>query len=62
LFSTTSSTSHAAWNGVGAPRNTPVEIIQKLNREINTALGDTNVKVRLAELGSHVPMGGIVAG
>jgi len=42
--------SHAAWNGVGAPRNTPVEIVHKLNREINTALGGTNVKVRLADL------------
>jgi hypothetical protein len=42
--------SHAAWNGVGAPRNTPVEIIHKLNREINAALGDTNVKVRQLDL------------
>ena len=38
--------SHAAWNGVGAPRNTPVEIIHKLNSEINAALGDTNVRSR----------------
>ena len=38
--------SHAAWNGVGAPRNTPVEIIDKLNSEINAALGDTNVRSR----------------
>ena len=38
--------SQAAWNGVGAPRNTPVEIIHKLNREINAALGDTNVRSR----------------
>jgi tripartite-type tricarboxylate transporter receptor subunit TctC len=49
--------SHAAWNGVGAPRNTPVEIIHKLNREINAALGDTNVKVRLADLGSTAFVG-----
>ena len=40
--------SHAAWNGVGAPRNTPVEIIHKLNREINAALGDTNVRISAA--------------
>jgi hypothetical protein len=33
-------------DGVGAPRNTPVEIIHKLNREINAALGDTNVRSR----------------
>lgn len=38
--------SQAAWNGVGAPRNTPVEIIHKLNREINAALGDTNLRSR----------------
>ena len=38
--------SQAAWNGVGAPRNTAVEIIDKLNREINAALGDTNVRSR----------------
>ena len=38
--------SQAAWNGVGAPRNTPVEIIHKLNSEINAALGDTNVRSR----------------
>jgi tripartite-type tricarboxylate transporter receptor subunit TctC len=41
-----------AWNGVGAPRNTPAEIIDKLNREINAALGDSNIKARLADLGS----------
>jgi len=38
--------SQAAWNGVGAPRNTPVEIIDKLNREINAALSDTNLRSR----------------
>jgi len=38
--------SQAAWNGVGAPRNTAVEIIDKLNREINAALGDTNLRSR----------------
>ena len=37
--------SQAAWNGVGAPRNTPVEIID-INREINAALGDTNLRSR----------------
>ena len=37
--------SHAAWNGVGAPRNTPVEIIHS-NSEINAALGDTNLRSR----------------
>ena len=46
--------SQAAWNGVGAPRNTPVEIIDKLNREINGALLDPKIKTRIAELGGMV--------
>ncbi|HET7021940.1 MAG TPA: tripartite tricarboxylate transporter substrate binding protein [Xanthobacteraceae bacterium] len=44
----------AAWNGVSAPKNTPPEIINNLNREINNALGDPKLKVRVAELGSRV--------
>src|SRR5262249_36012991 len=39
------------WAGVGAPRNTPAEIINKLNREINSALADPKMKARLADLG-----------
>jgi tripartite-type tricarboxylate transporter receptor subunit TctC len=39
-------------NGVGAPRNTPVEVLEKLNREINAALVDAKIKARLADLGS----------
>jgi tripartite-type tricarboxylate transporter receptor subunit TctC len=39
------------WNGVGAPRNTPTEIINKLNTEINAALADSKIKARLADLG-----------
>jgi tripartite-type tricarboxylate transporter receptor subunit TctC len=42
----------AAWIGVGAPANTPLEIIGKLNKEINAALADPKLKVTLAELGS----------
>jgi len=38
--------------GIGAPRNTPTEVIEKLNREINAALADPNLKARFAELGS----------
>ena len=38
--------------GVGAPRNTPGEIIDKLNREINVGLADPKIKDRLADLGS----------
>jgi tripartite-type tricarboxylate transporter receptor subunit TctC len=41
-----------AWNGVNAPKNTPAEIVGKLNRDINAALADPNFKTRLAELGA----------
>jgi tripartite-type tricarboxylate transporter receptor subunit TctC len=43
------------WVGIGAPKNTPVEIVDKLNKEINGALADPTIEARLAELGS-VPM------
>jgi tripartite-type tricarboxylate transporter receptor subunit TctC len=36
--------------GVGAPRNTPVEIVNKLNREINAGLADPKLKAQIAEL------------
>ena len=39
------------WTGVGAPKNTPPEIVDKLNKEINAALADPKMKARLAELG-----------
>jgi tripartite-type tricarboxylate transporter receptor subunit TctC len=45
------------WGGVGAPRNTPAEVINKLNREINAGLADPKLQARLAELGG-VPLGG----
>ena len=41
-----------AWYGVAAPGNTPAEIIDKLNKEINAGLADGKLKARLAELGS----------
>ena len=47
----------SAWQGVGAPRNTPAEIIAKLNNEINTGLDDPKLKVRLADLGGTVIAG-----
>jgi len=40
------------WNGLGAPKNTPPEIIDKLNREINFALDDSKIRASLADLGS----------
>jgi tripartite-type tricarboxylate transporter receptor subunit TctC len=41
----------SGWNGIGAPKNTPAEIIDKLNREINAALADADIRARLADLG-----------
>jgi len=40
----------SVWYGVGAPRNTPAEIVEKLNKEINAALADPNMKGRFADL------------
>ena len=40
----------SAWNGLVAPKNTPVEIIDRLNKEINAALGDPKIKARLVDL------------
>jgi tripartite-type tricarboxylate transporter receptor subunit TctC len=42
----------SAWFGVGAPKSTPAEIVEKLNKEINAALADHNIKARLADVGS----------
>ncbi len=42
------------WNGIGAPTNTPSEIIEVLNREVNAALADPKIKERLGELGYSV--------
>jgi tripartite-type tricarboxylate transporter receptor subunit TctC len=41
----------SAWQGVGAPKNTPIGIIEKLNREINASLADPRMRARLADLG-----------
>jgi tripartite-type tricarboxylate transporter receptor subunit TctC len=41
------------WGGIGVPRNTPVEIVDKLNKEINAALADPATRARLADLGSE---------
>jgi tripartite-type tricarboxylate transporter receptor subunit TctC len=45
------------WYGVGAPKRTPAEIVEKLNKEINAALADPNVKARLDNLGATVVAG-----
>jgi tripartite-type tricarboxylate transporter receptor subunit TctC len=47
----------SGWFGLFAPRNTPAEIIDKLNKEINAALADPKVKARLADLGGTVVLG-----
>jgi tripartite-type tricarboxylate transporter receptor subunit TctC len=43
-----------SFHGISAPKGTPREIVEKLNREINAALNDPKVKARLAELGAEV--------
>jgi tripartite-type tricarboxylate transporter receptor subunit TctC len=47
----------SAWYGIGAPRDTPEDIIAKLNREINAALAERKIKARLDELGCTVIAG-----
>jgi tripartite-type tricarboxylate transporter receptor subunit TctC len=42
----------SAWVGIGAPRNTPTEVVDKLNKEINAALADPQMKAQLADLGA----------
>jgi tripartite-type tricarboxylate transporter receptor subunit TctC len=39
------------WYGIGAPKNTPAEVVDKLNEEINAALADPKMRARLADLG-----------
>jgi tripartite-type tricarboxylate transporter receptor subunit TctC len=41
----------SAWYGVGAPKNTPAEIVGKLNNELNAVLADPKIKERFADLG-----------
>jgi tripartite-type tricarboxylate transporter receptor subunit TctC len=45
------------WFGIGAPKNVPVEIIDKLNKVTNAALAEPRMKTRLAELGGSVLAG-----
>jgi tripartite-type tricarboxylate transporter receptor subunit TctC len=41
----------SGWYGIGAPKDTPAEIVDKLNTEINAGLADPKLKARLADLG-----------
>ena len=45
------------WFGLGAPKNTPAEVIDKLNRAINSGLADAKLKARLADQGATVNAG-----
>jgi tripartite-type tricarboxylate transporter receptor subunit TctC len=47
----------SGWYGIGAPKNTPAEIVNRLNNEINAALADPRVKARLSDLGLAVVPG-----
>ena len=42
------------WAGIAGPKNTPLDIVEKLNQEINRALADPTIKKRLADLGASV--------
>ena len=44
-----------AWYGIGAPKNTPTEIVDRLSKEIDAHLADPKMKAQLADLGA-VPM------
>jgi tripartite-type tricarboxylate transporter receptor subunit TctC len=44
----------SGWNGIGAPKNTPTEIVDRLNKEINAGLTDPKLKARVADLGATV--------
>jgi tripartite-type tricarboxylate transporter receptor subunit TctC len=44
----------SSWIGLGVPKNTPTEIVDKLNREINAGIADPKIRARLADLGSTV--------
>jgi tripartite-type tricarboxylate transporter receptor subunit TctC len=44
----------SSWQGIGAPKNTSAEIVEKLNKEVNAGLTDPKMKARFAELGNAV--------
>src|SRR5262245_19685295 len=47
----------SAWYGIGAPRHTPADVVDTLNREINAALADPKISARLVELGGTLSAG-----
>jgi tripartite-type tricarboxylate transporter receptor subunit TctC len=42
------------WAGIGAPSHTPVEVVEKLNKEINAGLADPKIRQRIADFGDTV--------
>jgi len=48
----------SGWQGIGAPKNTPTDIIDKLNKEVNAAIADPKLKARFADLGNTPLAGG----
>ena len=51
----------SAWYGIGAPRNTPDDIVDKLNKEINSALAESKIETRLTDMGGMLLPGSSVA-
>jgi tripartite-type tricarboxylate transporter receptor subunit TctC len=57
----------SGWYGLGAPKNTPTQIIDRLNKEVNAVLADSKMKARLADLegtplaGSPADFGKLIA-
>ena len=47
----------SGWCGLGAPRNTPALVIERLNREVNAALVDPKMKARFADIGGEALAG-----
>jgi tripartite-type tricarboxylate transporter receptor subunit TctC len=48
------------WLGIGAPKGTPADVVERLHQEINAALADPSIKARTADLGSE-PIPGSIA-
>jgi tripartite-type tricarboxylate transporter receptor subunit TctC len=42
----------STWQGLGAPKDTPAEIVDRLNKEINAGLADPSIKARFADMGA----------
>jgi tripartite-type tricarboxylate transporter receptor subunit TctC len=45
------------WTGIGVPRNTPTEIIEKLNKKVSSGLADPKIRARIVDLGGTALVG-----